>query len=678
MALLLLLLLIPMAWLLHRARAKRRQVTQALGIKYSTHRKLIDILRLTALTLAIAALAKPGYNPQTKSISTTGRDVVFALDVSRSMLAQDVLPSRLEVAKQAIRDALDTLDTERVGLVVYAGSASILCPLTYDHHFVSHMLDQAHPRSVDFGGTTIQSALEKIVDQVLLPDRQDAQDIIILTDGGDHGSKIATTAKLLDQHNANAIILGIGNPNLGSPIPITTKEGEQQNLTIDNKIIFTRLDDASLNNFANQSNRAQYIPVATTPFHLGQIYIEYAKDKTTASNKNENNFTIYQDASILLLTPALILLLLAECWGLKGLQIGHAAALAFICLLSPLKAVENDFATASALMANKQYQEAAEKFTDLHQQLNNQQANSKVLAACTFNQALCYHELSQLNAKESTNIAHTYATRAQQAFLTAKRYDPTFKRASKRIISTAHYINQLQAILEKEQQAEAAIEKQIQALLLELKSILQAQIKLKQSVLINERKHKTHTSPEVIKLTTSYNQSQQTLADRSTATQATILQIHQKILIPTPDQPAESIMTMPLKHIQQVITLQQTSTNQLSSRAEWSPSRSQQTNAINLLEKIIELLAGSSDQTSDDEESDYEDEDAEYQESEEDSDSTMSSESIQGDLSASNQMQSLPEPNYSAQDILKEEQSNLQFRQEKRALQNASKVKKDY
>ena len=132
-------------------------------------------------------MARPGYSPERLSISRTGRDVVFALDVSQSMLTEDVAPSRLEVAKQAVRDALNTFSNERVGLVVYAGSATIMCPLTYDYDFVRYMLEQTHTRSADFGGTTLQSAVEKVVDQVLMADRAGVQDLVVMTDGGDHG-----------------------------------------------------------------------------------------------------------------------------------------------------------------------------------------------------------------------------------------------------------------------------------------------------------------------------------------------------------------------------------------------------------------------------------------------------------------------------------------------------------
>ncbi|WP_425609240.1 vWA domain-containing protein [Thalassobacterium sedimentorum] len=135
------------------------------------------------------------------------------------------MPSRLEVAKQGIRNALDTFSHQRVGLVLYAGSASILCPLTNDYGFVRFMLEQAHPRSVDFGGTTLQAAIEKAIDQVFVTDRKTVQDLIVLTDGGDHGSQIPRVLELIESHTVDALLIGLGDPQETSPIPIKNDVG---------------------------------------------------------------------------------------------------------------------------------------------------------------------------------------------------------------------------------------------------------------------------------------------------------------------------------------------------------------------------------------------------------------------------------------------------------------------
>ncbi|WPJ95671.1 VWA domain-containing protein [Coraliomargarita algicola] len=307
-ALALLLLTLPLIALLRYARQQRLAVIQTMGGQRPTHRRLRDILRVLAFVALVLALARPGYAPRMESTSRTGRDVVFALDVSRSMLAQDVSPSRLEVAKQGIRDALEQFTNQRVGLIVYGGSASILCPLTHDYAFARYMLEQAHPRSVDFGGTTIQSAIEKAVDQVFIAGREEVQDLIILTDGEDNGSHFENALDRLKQSAVDTLLIGIGDPNTGSPIPITDEKGDTTFLAQNGSTVYTQLDDEALRALAAGSTRIQYLPVGTTPFNLGKLYQDYAQDLPVDANDNENGIRIYQEAAPYLLILALLLL----------------------------------------------------------------------------------------------------------------------------------------------------------------------------------------------------------------------------------------------------------------------------------------------------------------------------------------------------------------------------------
>ena len=98
-------------------------------------RRWKQVMILAALCLTVLALARPAWNPVAREVSRKGRDVVFVLDVSRSMLADDLQPNRLERAKIAIGDCLDVLEGDRVALVVFAGTAMVRCPLTVDYGF---------------------------------------------------------------------------------------------------------------------------------------------------------------------------------------------------------------------------------------------------------------------------------------------------------------------------------------------------------------------------------------------------------------------------------------------------------------------------------------------------------------------------------------------------------------
>jgi hypothetical protein len=546
---LLLLLLIPlMAWLLTYARQKRSALIAVMGGGMSTHRKLRDILRLSALLFVILALARPGYAPVKEAISSTGRDVVFALDVSQSMLAEDVYPSRLEVAKQGIRDALQAFGNERVGLMVYAGSSSILCPLTNDYDFVRYMLEQAHPRTVDFGGTTLQSAVEKAVDQIFLEGRENVQDLIVLTDGGDHGSRMNRVIELLEEKAVDVMLVGIGDPNNGSPIPVMDDEGNRTFLEYQGSPVYTQLDGEALAELSSRSSRVEYNSVEISPFDLGRLYIDYAQGRQIESTDSDAGIVVYKEAAFFLFIPAIILLLLAECWGAKGLQLGHATALLMALILTAeSEAVQSPMANRfdQAVEAYRQgdHEGALLQFTEIHQSTTGESAQNGDLSAVQINRGLALLQLANMSAETAPQAALDSARMAQQAFLSAKRYAPESIRAGRRIESTAEWISQLEQ--------------------------------------------------EVA------SQEQQPSDDQS-----------------TPDQSDDS-----------------------------------------------------------DSDEDYE-EDYDYMEDAEEGE--MSSEAFQGDLVAGAQMQELPVPNYSAEEILMEEQGNLQFRQQKRASANAGKVEKDF
>ena len=125
------------------------------------------ILRILAGCCLIIALARPCWHPVTREVQRKGRDVVFVLDISRSMLADDLQPTRLERAKIAIGDCLEVLEGDRIALVLFAGTSMVKCPLTVDYGFFKMMLSDVEPRSVGRGGTKIGDALRLVQNAVL-------------------------------------------------------------------------------------------------------------------------------------------------------------------------------------------------------------------------------------------------------------------------------------------------------------------------------------------------------------------------------------------------------------------------------------------------------------------------------------------------------------------------------
>jgi hypothetical protein len=673
-ALALLLLTVPLVWLLARARRKRLQIIQAMGGGHPTHRKLRDVLRVLAVALCMLAFARPGYSPRTESTSRTGRDVVFAIDVSQSMLAEDTPPSRLEVAKQGVRDALNTFTNERVGLVVYAGSSSILCPLTYDYDFVRYMLDQANPRTVDFGGTTLQSAVEKVVDQVFMEGREEVQDLIVLTDGGDHDSVTAKAIDLLNTKGVDTLLIGLGDPRQGAPIKLKDEDGNIQLLEYQGSAVYTKLEDVALRAFAAESSRVTYLPIGTQPFNLGQAYIDYAKDKPVDAADSENGVTIYQEAAVFFLVPALLLLLLSERWGTRRPQMAQLAVIGATLILLPRSQAADGFETnfnhAVDILEAGNFEEASTLLSELHRTASASVANAEQIAAIHFNRGLAL--IGQSTAQETPQIALGYAQDAQLAFLEAKRSSPGLERAGIRLQLTAQTVSELRIQIEAMEQENDEINEQLQRLVERLQELLKSQTELRESVAKAELET---TAPQQI-LRFIESQTEQRL--ESQALQIIMQEIDASMQAQPADSPLnDSLMTEPIRLIQQAQTSQEAAAGYLKQVDQWSLSRELQVDAEHAIEQILELLTSDSEQDSSESE-EWEEMEEDYESMEESGEGMSSSDPMEGDFAAGSEMQALPVPNYSAEDILMEEQGNQQFRQQKRASANAANVEKDF
>ena len=694
----LLLLVLPLCWLLAYARTRRAELIKAMGGGLSTHRRLRDTLRVAAFVLLVLALARPGYAPEELSISRTGRDVVFAIDVSQSMLAEDVAPSRLAVAKQAVRDALNTFSNERVSLVVYAGSATILCPLTYDYDFVRYMLEQTHTRSADFGGTTLQSAVEKVVDQVLMKNRAGVQDLVLITDGGDHDSQMAKVTELLQEHGVDLLLLGIGNPNEGSPIPIEDTDGVRTLLRSEESIIYTKLDDAMLRDLAAQSTDAEYVAVGDRVFDLGQIYVEYVAERAVSATLAGDGIVVYQEAALLFVIPALFLLLLSECWGAKGLQLGQAFML--VVLLGSVregeaatKQLQSQFADAAKLYSDGSFAEAEILFSEVAYSADEASMTPSDLAAVQLNRGLCLLQLSREESDASAELGLNYAQQAQLAFLAAKRYVANFERAGIRLESTATWVSELQLRIAEEAEESNAMEAQLEQLLESLQALLEAQQDLRQQVTESDvdrrqpKRAKNAPPPTPIESPSAagvnapiFVRSQRALQSEAERIYLKMQQLDATMSLPEIEgMPSmESLLTEPLRLMAKVPVAMEHAAGLLGSWSSWPAGRSEQQIAEQLIEEILSLLGNNSSDESEGDEWDEMDEDGEYEYSDEMDASMMSSMPMEGDFAAGGEMQALPVPNYSADDILMEEQGSLQFRQQQRAKANAGKVEKDY
>ncbi|TWT84099.1 von Willebrand factor type A domain protein [Planctomycetes bacterium CA13] len=697
--LLLMLLLIPLAVVLKHARYRRNVVLSEMGADASLRRSVwTDRLRLAAMTLLMLALARPGYSPRRHSVSKSGRDVIFVLDVSQSMLAEDAYPSRLEAAKNGIRDALDSFQTERVGFVIYAGSANILCPLTYDYDFVRYMIDQATTRAVDFGGTTLLSAVEKCTDSMLSDNRKGMQDLIVLTDGEEHGSTNIRVAELLKERDLGLLVIGLGDATSGSRIPIEDEEGKTVYLKHEDRIVTTRLNEQGLRELASSSNEAIYRPIGTAAFDLADIYSSYVVDKPVAGTAGTDTYLVYREAGFVLIGFALILLLFAERKLVRPRSLGLAMIVLFCTTLTNVHAADPEtaqrFAEAMQLQQQGRHTDALEAYDLLESESSGRSWLPAEKASLRFNQGLCQLAEASAKADAEPRTALSLARQAQSCFLAARRMMPTFHRAAMRLDPTSHLIAEYQARIQEQDDRDQALQEQMQQLVERLQELLR-----KQTALRNEVPHRKPPSsarrrgqttpvpaapvrePETASADSKrFSDNQHELQQEGIAIADLMRVLDQAILPPEMDiqDVPVSVLEVPRRLMKEVIAAQELSRNRLTQWGTWPDARDHQQDAMQKIQEILDLLASENSGESDESEWDDEEEDWDMMEPSDTDEAMTSSMQGQGDFASGAAMQPLPVPNYSVEDILQQELGNLQFRQQQRAKGNQQGVEKDW
>ncbi len=239
---------------------------------YSLIREFSKCVLITiALTGIWFALLRPQWGKREEQVYKEGRNVVIALDISRSMLAQDIAPNRLEYAKEKIKKLTRLLKTDRVALVLFAGSSFIYCPLTDDHAAFISFLDTIDSGMVASGTTNLSGALEKalsIFDRTL-----DATNklVIIVTDGEDFSPNLSPLKEQAQKRGVKLFTLGVGTAQ-GAPVPLIDELGNQQGHQKDpqGSIVISRRNDALLRSLSQESG-ALYIPGTADESDLAQL-----------------------------------------------------------------------------------------------------------------------------------------------------------------------------------------------------------------------------------------------------------------------------------------------------------------------------------------------------------------------------------------------------------------------
>lgn len=304
----------------HRSRSLLRRVAspemlaRLAGTASRPRRALKGALVVAATALTALALARPQLGFREQTAERRGRDIVFLVDVSRSMLAEDLAPNRLERAKLWMKDLVDAAEGDRIGIIAFAGAPVIRSPLTLDRDFVEMAIDELDPGVATRGGTNIGDAIRKAVEQVfaLDPDadtfdeRAAYRDIILITDGEDQGSFPVEAATAAGELGVRIIALGIGSSGQGAPVP--GKEGAEYE-TYEGQIVRSSLNAEPLAEIAAASNAGAFLNVGAGSIELDAVY-----DDLIASAEQTQQDTVttrkYIERFAWVLAPALACLVL--------------------------------------------------------------------------------------------------------------------------------------------------------------------------------------------------------------------------------------------------------------------------------------------------------------------------------------------------------------------------------
>lgn len=242
--------------------AQKRFADSALLKKLSPERSLFKpILKIFVLSLAVfflvLALVNPKMGTKLETVKREGVDVVFAVDVSKSMLAEDIAPNRMEKSKQLVTQIINNLGSDRIGIIAYAGSAYPQLPITTDYGSAKLFLSQMNTDMLSSQGTAISEAIE-LAKTYYNDEEQTNRVLFIISDGEDHVGESSNIAEQANEEGIRIFTIGVGDSN-GGPIPLK-RNGIVQSYKKDQngETVITKLDEQTLKDIAAEAN-GEYI-----------------------------------------------------------------------------------------------------------------------------------------------------------------------------------------------------------------------------------------------------------------------------------------------------------------------------------------------------------------------------------------------------------------------------------
>ncbi|OFX42347.1 MAG: hypothetical protein A2046_11035 [Bacteroidetes bacterium GWA2_30_7] len=293
------LVLIPLFyllfWLYNRMKKKSLKkfgdlnLLKSLMPDISYRRPFFKFLLLSAsLLFLIIGIADPQIGSKLEEVKRKGIELVIALDVSNSMMAEDIQPNRLERAKQAIAKLVDNLHNDKIGLIVFAGDAYVQLPITTDYASAKMFLNAINTQIVPIQGTAIGKAIE-LASKSFTPEAEKNKAIIIITDGENHEDDAVGLASDVVAKGITVHTIGMGLPQ-GAPIPIIGKYGQRDFKTDKSgQVVVSKLDETMLQQIAAAGNGI-YIRANNTSVGLSTLF-----DELNKMEKKEFETDIYSD-----------------------------------------------------------------------------------------------------------------------------------------------------------------------------------------------------------------------------------------------------------------------------------------------------------------------------------------------------------------------------------------------
>lgn len=320
------LLTLLFLWFLHwkRATLKRYGESAVIFRLIPEKSKFKHWFKFVLLMLALAALivgvANPQVGSQLEKSERQGVDIIIAIDVSNSMLAEDIKPNRIERARQAVSRFIDRLSSDRIGLIVFAGKAYPLLPLTNDYAAAKMFLSNADNNQVQVQGTSIADAIDLAIRS--FPSAPQGKALIIITDGEDHEGEVMEKVEEAKRKGIVLHTIGIGSPQ-GVPIPLFRNDSRAGFRTSkDGQTVITRLNESILQQIA-VAGQGVYVRATNAQFGLTRIFDEISKmekgtyDDRRAFAEFESRFWYFLYIALILLLAEIIIYERSSRWMRK-------------------------------------------------------------------------------------------------------------------------------------------------------------------------------------------------------------------------------------------------------------------------------------------------------------------------------------------------------------------------